>query len=242
LILAILSFGIFGAMLSLLLGILASFILITISLKSYIKLKQIKSPKLLPFFKYSSAVFVQGLALTSMYSSDLLLVKHFFPPDQAGIYASMAILGRVVFFGTTPITHVMFPLVAKRHQNNQRYLSILYLSLILIFGISLFVILTYRFFPNLIIQVTFRENFIAGANMLWWFALFMGLLSLAMFLTQFYLSIGKTKIVWLFVLAALLQLSLIWFIHPDLLTVIQLSILSVALLVMALFVYFLYHR
>lgn len=233
---------VFGAMLSLLLGIMSSFLVIAAWLSSYLKFKVIEKPKLKPIFKYSLSVFIQGLALTSMYSTDLLLVKHFFPQDQASIYASLAVLGRVVFFGISPITQVMFPLIAKRYENNQSYLKILYLSLTLTMATSFFVVLIYRFFPNFIIGITFSKNFIEGAPILWWFGLFMAFLSLAMLLTQFYLSIGKTKVVWMFVLAALLQIFLIWFIHPNLLTVIQLSILSAALLVLGLFVYFLFRR
>lgn len=234
--------ALFGAMFALLLGIVGSFGIITFWLWPYLRVKKTTSPKLLPLFRYSSAAFIQGFALTSMYSMDLLLVKHFFPPDQASIYASLAVLGRIVFFGISPITQVMFPLVAKRYQNKQSYHSILYLSLVLTVLISLFVILIYKFFPQLIIGLSYGKDFAEGAPQLWWFGTFMALLSLSMLLTQFYLSIGKTRIIWLFVLAAILQTSLIWFIHPNILTVIQMSVFSAALLVVALFVYLLYQR
>lgn len=232
--------ALFGAMFSLLLGIVGSFVIITIWLWPYLRVKKMTTPKLLPLFKYSSAAFIQGFALTSMYSTDLLLVKHFFPPDQASIYASSAVLGRIVFFGISPITQVMFPLVAKRYHQALSYRIILYLSLILTLAISFLVIFIYQFFPALIIGITFGPNFIEGAPILVWFAIFMALLALAMMLTQFYLSTNKLRVIWLFVLAALLQILLILFIHPSLLAVIQVSSLAAALLVLALFVYFFY--
>ena len=59
-----------------------------------------------------------------------------------------------------------------------------------------------------------------------------------MLFTQFLLSIGKTKIIILFALAALLQIGLILLFHGSLLTVIQMSIISASLLDIALLVYF----
>lgn len=234
-------YAVFGAMVALFLGILASSLITVFFLKDFILGPKGDKPDIVPLIKYSLPVFIQGVALTSMYTADLLLVKHFFSPEQAGIYASLAVLGRVVFFGASPITHVMFPLVARRHSHGERYHNILYLSVFLILSISAFVVLFYYLFPELAIGILYGAEFLAGAPLLWWFGVFMGLVAFAMLLIQFYLSVGKTRIVWLFVLGAILQIVLIWFIHPDLLTVIKLSILSAALLVFSLLVYFPYH-
>lgn len=238
----LLGYAIWGAMAALLLSIILGFLVVRVVLNYYLKGPLGEKPEIAPLLKYSFFVLIQGLALTSMYSSDLLLVKHFFSAEEAGIYASLAILGRVTFFGASPITHVMFPLIAKRHSLGQGYNKIFYSSLLLLIGFSACILLFYYFFPGIAISILFGAAFLEGAPLLWWFALFMMLLSVAMLVTQYYLSIGKTKIVTLFALAALLQVVLIWFTHPSLLTVIKLSVLSAALLDLALFVYFPYHR
>ncbi len=235
-------FSVFGAMGGIGLGILSSYFITRFSLSAYLVGKKGKVPEILPLVKYSLPVFLQGLALTSMYSTDLILVKHFFPEDTAGIYASLAVLGRVAFFGSSPIIHVMFPLIAKRHTLNQPYLNIFYLSILLVSVIAGAVVMLYLLLPKLVVGIFYGQDFIEGAPMLWWFGLFMAVLSVAVLFIQFYLSLGKTKVVWFFIAAAFLQAILIWFIHPDLLTVIKLSILSVALLVASLIVYFPYHK
>lgn len=240
--LALLGYKVIGAVSSIFIGIILGFLVVRISLSKYLSGTRGMKPDIAPLLQYSFSVFVQGLALTSMYSTDLILVKHFFSPEQAGIYASLAVLGRIAFFGASPITHVMFPIVAKRYAHGTPYHHIFFLSVLLVGAISSFVLFLYVFIPKFFVGFLYGPEFIEGAPMLWWFGLFMSLLAMAMLFTQFYLSIGKTKIVWLFAGAALIQIFLIWFIHPALLTVIQLSILSAALLVLALIIYFPYHH
>lgn len=231
-----------GAIVGLLAGLVFSLASTRFSLSEYIAGKRDKRPDLVPLFKYSIPVFVQGLALTSMYSVDLLLVKHFFSASEAGTYASLAVLGRVALFATTPITQTMFPLVAQRFSQGKPYYSLFYPSLFLVLAMSLFVVVVYKFFPSLPLGVLFGREYLNGSPLLWWFGVFMSLLGISLLFVQFYLSVGKTKVVWLFVLAALMQIVLIVLFHSSLLTVIQVSIFSAALLTLSLIVYFPWHN
>lgn len=237
-----LGWAVFGALIAFLIGIIFGIIVASWSLSSYLRGKRGEMPNIAPLLKYSVPVFIQGLALTSMYSTDLLLVKHFFSPSEAGIYAAVAVLGRIAFFAGSPVIQVMFPLVARRFSHGESYHNIFYLSLLLVSGIALSVVFVYFLIPSIPIGLLYGKSYLTGAPLLWWFGIFMTFLILSMLFTQFYLSIGKTKIVWLFVVAATLQPILIWFIHPNLLTVIQLSIFSAALLFFSLLVYFPYHN
>lgn len=240
-ILIVAGFAVVGAMGAILIGIVLSYIVVVRSLRPYTKGKLGEKPNIAPLIKYSIPVLAQGISLTSMYSTDLLLVKHYFLPEQAGIYAALAILGRVVFFGVSPITAVMFPLIARKHAEGANYRKILYSSILMLLVVSGTITLVYFFFPQLPLGMLYGESYLEGQSLLWLFGVFMGLLALAMLMSQFYLSVGKTKIVYLFILAALLQILLIRFFHPDLSTVIKLSIASAAILVILLLLYFPYH-
>lgn len=241
-ILIFLGYKLLGAMFAFMMGALCAFVLTRLFLSPHFRGRKGKMPEISPLVRYSFPVFIQGLALTSMYSTDLILVKHFFSPEDAGIYASLAVLGRIVFFIGSPITNVMFPLIARRHSHGESYHSIFYLSLILVLCISLPVVLFYFLFPKIPLGILYGPQFLDGAPYLWWFGIFMGLLGASTLFVQFYLSIGKTKVVSLFVLAAILQFILIWFIHPNLLSVIQVSIISAALLFLGFLIYFPYHH
>lgn len=241
-ILVLFGLSVFGTMVALFLAVLLSLFSTRISLRSYLGGRRLARPKVGPLVKYSLPVFAQGLAFTSMYSTDLFLVKHFFSPAEAGIYASIAILGRVALFSSSPVTQAMFPIVAGRHSRGEPYKKIFYLSFIATLVISLPVVLLYKLSPGIPINVLYGPQFIEGAPLLWFFGLFMTLLSICMLFSQFYLSIGKTKIVWLFVISALLQAILIWVNHPDLATVIKMSIICASLLLTSFVAYLPYSK
>ncbi len=237
----VMGFALFGAVLGTLLGVCASYAIGYYSMRSYVSGKRGERPAILPLVKYSIPTFLQGLALTSMYSTDLLLVKHYFSPQEAGLYAALAILGRVVFFGTMPVTQVMFPAVAKKHAANLPYYIILGLSIILILSFSLVVTFGYAIVPTIPLGVLYGTSYLDGAPLLPWFAVFMGLLALCANQIQFYLSIGKVKIIGAFLVASVVQIVGIMAYHDSLLTVIQVSIATAALLLATLFIYFAYH-
>lgn len=237
--LIVLGFKLFGAFIGMLMAVLLGFVIIKAALSKYTQGKRGEKPDVLPFFKDSFPFFFQGLAFISMSSTDILLVKHFFSPTEAGIYAYISVLGRIALYCSAPITQVMFPLIVKRFSSGQPYHKIFYLSLFLVVGVSVFVVFLFKLVPNIPISLLGKSE---GQDILWWFSLFMTLLGSALIFVQFFLSINKNKLVWFFVVAALLQPLLIWFIHPNLLTVIQISILCTALLNIAYLVYFLYYR
>src|SRR5206468_10254822 len=55
-------------------------------------------------------VFFAGQVLIS--NTDILLVKHFFAPDAAGLYCAIALVGRVVYFASWMVVSAMFPISA----------------------------------------------------------------------------------------------------------------------------------
>lgn len=234
----VLGWATFGAMIGFLLAVVISFVVTLIPIYPYLKRKVKDKPLALPFIKYSQVTLFQGLAMTSFNSSDLLLVKHFFNSDQAGLYAAMSVLGKVVFFASIPIASVMFPLVSKRHTLNLKYKNIFIMSVLGLLIICLPIILIYFYFPQVPITTLFKKDYLEGANLLWIFGIFNGLLALATLLVQFYLSIGKVIPVYFFLAASLLQIILIWFVHPSLEGVIEVSILILLLLFFPLSLYF----
>lgn len=231
-----------GVMVAIAIGICSASVLTYFLLSRYIVGKRGKPPDILPLVKYSVPVFFLSLALTSMTSIDIILVKHFFTADEAGLYAALAKLGSVTFFGAAPVASVMFPLISRNHSKGKSYNRFFYLSLLLVLAISISVVAFYKIFPNLVIKLLFGAQYVGGSEILWWFGVYMLFLGLAALFTQFYLSIRKTKMVVPFVIAALLQIILIWLIHPTLVSVIQVSILSVTLLLGVLLIYLPYHK
>lgn len=231
---------IFGAVVALCISVLLVFILTRAFLKFYIKGERKQSPEILPIVKYSFPVVLQGLALNSMYSTDLILAKHYLPAQEAGIYASLSVLGRIVFFGSTPILQVMFPYVAKKFSKGESVKKIFLFSLLLTSFISGCLIIVYYFVPQIFITLLYGREFLQGSTMLWLFGIFMALLALSVLFIQFFLSIDKPKAVVIFITAALIQAAFIFFRHSSITDIIIINILTAALLLGSLCVYFAY--
>lgn len=186
---------------------------------------------------YTVPVLIYTIASTSLYSSDLILVKHFFSSYDAGLYASLSTLGKIIFFGAGPIGSAMFPIISQRHARNLGYGKIFLYSLIATLGISLSILLIYLWFPALAIKVLFGSAYLQSANLLVWFGIFMTLFTLASLFINFNLSLNRVKVVVLPLLAALAQIIAIWFNHQSLFTVISISISVTALLLVFLLIY-----
>jgi len=232
----------FGVFVSIIISVSFAIFLAFFPLREYLFGKKGTPPDILPLFKYSVPVLFLSLALTSMNSSDIILVKHFFSNEDAGLYAALAKLGSVAFFGAAPICSVMFPFIARNHSKGEPYNKLFFISILLVLLVSIPVVLLYKFNPPFVVKLLYGSQFVAGSEILWWFGAYMLLLGVAVLFTQFYFSIGKTKTALLFVLAALLQTLLIWFIHPTILSVIQVSLFSVSILVASLLIYYPFHK
>lgn len=213
----------------------------------YIKYESIKqtylsSVKIKAMLKYAIPVAIQYMAITSLYSSDVILVKHFFTPYDAGIYASLSTLGRIIFFGVGPIGAVMFPLVSQRNSRGQTHKKIFVYSFLASMILSLGILLIYWLYPVIAIKLLFGVGYLKAANLLVWFGLFISLFTLSSLLINYGLSLGKTSIVILPLIAAIAQIILLIFFHQTLFSVIFVSMIVCALLLVSLLIYSIYGK
>jgi len=191
---------------------------------------------------FAMPVFVQSFAITSLYSSDVILVKHFFSSYDAGIYSALSTLGKIIFFGAGPIGAVMFPLISQRHAKGVEYRKIFIYSLLVTLILATFVLLIYWLLPKVVINLLYGVAYLNAANLLVWFGIFIALFTLSSLLITFHISLGHTKVVWLSVVASIAQIVAVWFYHGSLLTVIIISILVTALLLGSLLIYSSYEK
>jgi O-antigen/teichoic acid export membrane protein len=191
-------------------------------------------------FKVSFPVFITTAALTSFYTTDILLVRYFFPGSESGDYAALSLMGKIIIFGVAPITTVMFPLVSEHHAKGAKYNHFLLISLLLTaFGASA-VILMYFLFPIVMIRLLPGTAYIPVAPMLGYFGIFMGLYTLCFVMANFFLSISRHGVAAIVVAAALLQVVLVYFFHESLFQVIQIGIVVTFVLLLSLLLYYAY--
>lgn len=81
-----------------------------------------------------ATVFFAGQMLISNYG--IVLVNHFFDARKAGIYAAVAMVGRVIFSFSQAVVNSTFPLVAGSAHEERRDLRVIATSLLLVLSVG----------------------------------------------------------------------------------------------------------
>jgi O-antigen/teichoic acid export membrane protein len=128
---------------------------------------------------------------------DILLVKHFFPSDPAGIYAAVSQIGRLLYFASWfGVVNAMFPVAAAASTEHKKTHGIA-LPLLLVLGLSLIFIVVAALFPHLIMGVIFGSRFIEIGWLLALYAIATGLYSLSVVFIAYEMSRRIANTGWL---------------------------------------------
>lgn len=234
-------FGLSGALTAFFLSTLAPLAIGFISLRSFFASKFIETPHI----SYRSLI-VNGIpsaisvfAINAFISTDIILVKHFFSADNAGLYAGLSLIGKVIFYLSAPIGNVMFPIAVRKFSKNENFNRIFVMSFALVSGIGTCMVAFYFLFPEFT-TIFFLKNkeYLRIAPLLAFYGLYMALYSLLTVVMYFFLSIKKNWVSYLIMGGALLQALLIAIFHHDFATVIGNSIVVVSLLLIILLLYY----
>ncbi len=235
-------FGVSGAIGGMMAASFISLILGYAFLKRSLPLAKVETKAAKKIFqgigRYSLAIFISTLSLTSFYTVDIILARYFLPSVLAGQYALLSILGKIIFFASSPVTTVMFPMVSERKANGKNYRELLGWSLFLVTVISAAISTLYFIFPSSVMKI-FGAQYLAATASLGYFAVFISLYSLASILINFFLSISATSVVYWPAILAVLQVLFIKIYHRNLNEIIFVNIGIMTLLLAGLLLYYL---
>lgn len=179
------------------------------------------------------------LGMTSLISTDILLVKHFFDPLQAGIYAGLSLVGKVIFFFTAPIGSVMFPLIVKKHARSESYNNIFRMAIAMVLIPSVFISIFYFLYPDFSISFIIKnEAYKSASGLLGLFGVFIAIYSLITLFVYYFLSVKKTNVYIPVLIAALSQLLFITVYHSSLFMIVVISLLVALILLAVLVIYY----
>jgi O-antigen/teichoic acid export membrane protein len=184
--------GINGTIIAIIIASCLVFILAFYFLKNITKIKEKYFDKK-EIYSYSIPVFIALICLTTMYSMDVIIAKHFFSEIDAGIYAVASLLGKMILFSLIPIAKAMFPIIAER---KEEYGHIFKKSLWIAIIISGIALLVYYLLPKLIISILFGKQYLAAASILFYLGAAFTLMTLSYLIVFYNLSLGKKKIIW----------------------------------------------
>ncbi len=102
-------------------------------------------------------VFFSGQVLIN--NCDIVLVKHFFLAREAGLYAAVAMVGRVVYAFSSSVVNAMFPLVAGTRDEERKDLRVIVTALLLVLGSGSALALSLYVVPAAIWTALFGSGF-----------------------------------------------------------------------------------
>jgi len=240
--LVLLGFGAFSGLGAIFFMGLAAFLIDLIPLKFLFSKKENSDINInvKEIIKYALPTIISVLFMTSFASADIILVKHFFNPQQAAFYAGLSLVGRVIFYFTGPIPAVMFPLIIKRYNRNESFNRLFYLALLMVFIPSIAITGFYFLFPKLVVELFLGgRGYLGIAGYVGLFGLNLTIFSLINVFVNFFLSLNKTKIAPLMVLGSLAQIILIYTFHSNFYQVIGISFAVTSTILVILVGYYL---
>ena len=233
-ILVLLGFGIYGAIISIVLSYIIPFFAGFHPLKDIIKKKK-QEFQLKDVYKFSIPVFIALISLTLMYSIDIILIKHFFSEVETGFYVAASKIGLIIFFATLSISQVMFPKVSELYKKKKEHKSLLYKSLLISLVIIIPAVIIFHLFSKLIINILFGPQFLEAVPYIGSFAIIMGLFSLTYIVAFYKLSTNKKRFLYILIFFNILQVSLIILFHSSLMQVVNVLIVYMILLFTTMF-------
>jgi O-antigen/teichoic acid export membrane protein len=187
---------------------------------------------------YAVPTLIAILGITSLYSTDILLAKHYLPELDAGYYAALSVMGKIVFFASSSIAFVLLPVVAERAKQGVSSHRLTYGALAAIAVVSGIITAGYFLLPTVALRLLFGQSYYPAAPYLGMFGLFMTFYSLANGLLTTLLGEGRTR-AWIIVACgALLEIAGIALYHSSLTAIILTDTLSAFAMFIALLLYY----
>ena len=171
-------------------------------------------------------------------NSDILLVKHYFEAYDAGLYASLALIGRIVYFVAWMFVMLLLPTVVQLKKEGKDTTKVLmkYVSYIAIIATT--IVLACAMFPTLIVQMLFGNDYVEIAPLLWKYAFATGIFAVANIFAYYFLSLDKYIPVLVSAIFGALQVLLVVFYHASLDQVVHVQMLAMTFLLFTQVIFF----
>lgn len=177
-ILVYIGLNVLGAISAVVLAMFLAFLASIFSFRYIFKYKK-DFLKIEGIYSYSLAVFILIALVTVLLSIDVIIAKIIFPPELVGKYAVASIIGKMIFFGTQPISKTMFPITSEKSDRKEDSGDILKKSLLLIILIVIPALLIFLFLPDFFVGILFGISYLDISNLIIWTGISFTLLSLS---------------------------------------------------------------
>jgi O-antigen/teichoic acid export membrane protein len=116
-------------------------------------------------YRYAMLILLSTASVTFLYTADVLMVKHWFLPEDAGLYSGIATIARIIFFATVSVSGVLFSAVKIKNSIEENR-KILKKGLALTFLVAGTAAAALAIFPSFFIQLLIGSRYLIFSSLL----------------------------------------------------------------------------
>lgn len=223
-----LGWGVLGALGAVLISYFVTIILSLFMLRDYMpngkkllhrepNIKGVEQFSVSEVYRYFFPAGITVLCFMVLTNVDLILVKHFFTPTEAGYYSIAQIVGKIILFLPFPVVTVMFPkLSSYGGGQEEKKLSILGQSLMIAGILCGGVVMLGLLFPSSIIEILSGKIYLESISLVKYFCLNMTFFSLIWISLNYHLATQRRGFILPLLCLTLAQIALILLFHKTL--------------------------
>ncbi len=153
------------------------------------------------------------LVTTGLINLDMIVIKKVTEADFAGEYGVFSLFAKILFYASLPLVNVAFTFFNSVKDRKERN-KIFFISTGLIASLTILMVGLYAWWPEFLITGVSDKKYLSLAPVLFMAAIFGGLYSFIMLLVQFLIA-KNNRLVFLGLLAPIIQAGLIYFYHQE---------------------------
>jgi O-antigen/teichoic acid export membrane protein len=195
-----------------------------------------------PELPYAVMVLATSLTTNLFISFDILVVKHYFTPVQAGLYTGISIISNIIFFITGPFAAVMIPSIklSRPFKENQQILK---RSLLITASTGGLALLIFLLAPHFVVLLLLGKKYAVYSSFLRGLSFSMFALSIANLLIYYHIGLRHFLVAPMVLVGLITTLILLDRKHATMGSVVwDLVVGAIVLLVLMFLLLFVYRR
>ncbi len=181
-----------------------------------VKVEGSQTKEITDTYKFLGNSIFASIGAILIYNMDVLLVKHFFSSSEAGVYSTLSLLGKMLYFGAGSLIGLLVPLTARAQAQNSSGSKPFFILLSIVSFVGISIWLSYLLFPHFIVQTLLTGKGLVALPYLTRYSLGMLFLALSSCFVAYNLAKKNYLPARLVLFAALLQGILISLFHNSL--------------------------
>lgn len=222
-------YGVYGAVGAISASVIAAFLFTRLSMRAAPDAAALEGTAFRLYFHEGMQAIVFFIGQVVINNIDILLVKYYFDPENAGLYAAVALFGRLLYFACWSIVSAMFP-VSAASPRDERPSQVLKTPLLLVAGLSAVFIITVTLLPRFVVGFVLGQQFAHADELLGIYAAATAIYAVSVVLIAYEMSRRIANTGWLqLVISGMTVLGIALF-HDSLHQVIVVQIVTMTIL------------